>query len=427
MTSLQLTTSCLSNQVSKITCSSPSCGQPSLSTTAPYIVGGDVAIEGQWPWSVALLFNGDYRCSAVLIDTYWVLSAAHCFYNANNGYSMTNVPQYFSLRLGTTKRLGSSPHLTIAGISRIIAHPQYTHTSNNYQYNDLALIQLNQPVTFDSYISPICLPSNSPRGALCYAIGWGLTALDQCELSFVDIVTIVKPVTNHCYKLNFQLIIRSNQLWIVSFADSDPAVDLRQAKMQVWPFGQCDQTQYWGRQLNSTTQLCAGYTNGYITMCQVHSTCLTCQFKMNENKIKYTVHNGNIVHVAHIISPIIWSFVPSRLHQGSELWRFHGELFTRIYQDPSRLTTVGHHGWPSAGGNKCLKIPPHVPQVMIKLPLECIHWPHSNHIIIQPVPLLAHPCKLDPPNIQPVPSLEQREAMPSSTIVSHNPKKTNTG
>ena len=48
--------------------------------------------------------------------------------------------------------------------------------------------------------------------------------------------------------------------------------------------------------------------------------------------------------------------------------------FTRIYQDPSRLPTIGHHGWPSAGGKKqMLTNTPHVPQVMIKLPLKCIN------------------------------------------------------
>ena len=42
---------------------------------------------------------------------------------------------------------------------------------------------------------------------------------------------------------------------------------------------------------------------------------------------------------------------------------------SRIYQDPSRLPTVGHHGWwmaISRGKSKCLKITSHVPQVMIK-------------------------------------------------------------
>ena len=99
-----------------------------------------------------------------------------------------------------------------------------------------------------------------------------------------------------------------------------------------------------------------------------------------------------------------------------------GLIFTRIYQDPSRLPAIGHHGWPSAGEkSKCLKIPPHVPQVMIKLPLKCIHRPHSDHLIIQPVPLITHPiCKLEPPNFQPVPSSKQLEGMPSSTIILHN-------
>ena len=61
---------------------------------------------------------------------------------------------------------------------------------------------------------------------------------------------------------------------------------------------------------------------------------------------------------------------------------------------------------------------------MIKLPLKRIHWPHRNHILIQPVPFLTHPIrKLELANIQPVPSLKQLEAMPSSTFVSYNLKE----
>ena len=61
---------------------------------------------------------------------------------------------------------------------------------------------------------------------------------------------------------------------------------------------------------------------------------------------------------------------------------------------------------------------------MIKLPLKRIHWPHLNHIIIQPVPLLSHSIhKLESPNIQSAPSLEQLEDMSSPAIVSHNLKE----
>ena len=31
-----------------------------------------------------------------------------------------------------------------------------------------------------------------------------------------------------------------------------------------------------------------------------------------------------------------------------------------------------------------LKIPPHVSQLMIRLPLECIHRPHGDNVVIQP-------------------------------------------
>ena len=106
----------------------------------------------------------------------------------------------------------------------------------------------------------------------------------------------------------------------------------------------------------------------------------------------------------------IWQLTPQYNHK-------------QDYQDPSRLPTVSHHGWPSAGEeSKCLKIPPHIPQVMIKLPLKCMHsltLPQPHHHPTHSTPR-THPIhKLEPPNIQPVPSPKQLEAMPFSTIVSH--------
>ena len=54
-------------------------------------------------------------------------------------------------------------------------------------------------------------------------------------------------------------------------------------------------------------------------------------------------------------------------------------IITRIYQDlPGSIQ--GPHQWVTIDGrqqgkNQVLKIPLHVPQVMIKLPLKCIHRP----------------------------------------------------
>lgn len=44
------------------------------------IVGGKVAVPGDFKWQVTLLNNGDMFCGGSIINTYWVVSAAHCTY-----------------------------------------------------------------------------------------------------------------------------------------------------------------------------------------------------------------------------------------------------------------------------------------------------------------------------------------------------------
>ena len=48
------------------------------------IVGGNSSTEGEWPWQVSLrlkhplIHSVAHWCGAVLIDTNWVATAAHC-------------------------------------------------------------------------------------------------------------------------------------------------------------------------------------------------------------------------------------------------------------------------------------------------------------------------------------------------------------
>ncbi|KAF7653301.1 hypothetical protein LDENG_00084830 [Lucifuga dentata] len=60
-------------------------------------------------------------------------------------------------------------------LKRIISHPNY----NTYTYdNDIALIELDSPLTYTDYIRPICLPAaqyDFPIGSTVWISGWGAT------------------------------------------------------------------------------------------------------------------------------------------------------------------------------------------------------------------------------------------------------------
>lgn len=61
-------------------------------------------------------------------------------------------------------------------IKRIISHPYF----NDYTYDyDVAVMELQSPVTFSSVVQPICLPDvthNFPVGKDMWVTGWGATA-----------------------------------------------------------------------------------------------------------------------------------------------------------------------------------------------------------------------------------------------------------
>ena len=63
----------------------------------------------------------------------------------------------------------------IIPIDQIIVHPNYHPpvTGNDY---DVALIKLEEPITFNNDVRPVCLPTmNFPAGKNCYVTGWGDT------------------------------------------------------------------------------------------------------------------------------------------------------------------------------------------------------------------------------------------------------------
>ncbi|XP_040183613.1 transmembrane protease serine 11D-like [Rana temporaria] len=126
------------------------------------IVGGSPAPSRSWPWQASLRLNGIHKCGATLISNTWLTSAAHCFELSTDVNSWTVV-------LGTTL---SSPGNGLK-LRRIIVHESFSFTGNG---NDIALLELSDPVTLQQNIRTVCLPKasdNFPDDSSCYVTGWG--------------------------------------------------------------------------------------------------------------------------------------------------------------------------------------------------------------------------------------------------------------
>ncbi|XP_069058045.1 complement C1s subcomponent-like [Pleurodeles waltl] len=131
---------------------------------------GSKAQPGNFPWQV---FFPQPRGGGALISDQWVLTAAHVVEDQesiNMVINVTNLEEMqFAIQL-TSKEIFIHPDL-----KKKDAHQPRTDFNN-----DIALIRLNNKVTMNQFISPICLPGSGTSYALQenklgYISGWGKT------------------------------------------------------------------------------------------------------------------------------------------------------------------------------------------------------------------------------------------------------------
>ena len=142
-------------------------------TKSARIVSGHKSSFGWWPWMVSVRrtsyfgFSTSHRCGGVILNHQWIATAGHCVDDL--------LKTQIRLRIGEYDFTNTSepyPHIK-RGIKKKIIHPNY----NSFTYeNDLALIQVDEPIDFGAHIRPICLPPEdtddlSDRNATI--TGWG--------------------------------------------------------------------------------------------------------------------------------------------------------------------------------------------------------------------------------------------------------------
>merc|ERR1711988_1830349 len=128
------------------------------------IVGGFEAQENQWPWQVALFIDNAWFCGGSIISENYVMTAAHCADGAS----------YFDIMAGAHNvRASSEPHRVEITSYNGWTHPGWNH---NTLENDIALIELPSPMSFNEYIKPSCMPmagDTADVNEMVTCTGWG--------------------------------------------------------------------------------------------------------------------------------------------------------------------------------------------------------------------------------------------------------------
>ena len=166
-----------------------------------FAIGGRDTSPGEFPhmgaigWKAAI-GTWVFKCGSSLISEKFVLTAAHCSSASTRDTTIADpIPKI--VRLGDKNIIdtglnGQKPY--DENIIKIITHPQYAAPK---KYFDIALMELENAVSFDKYIQPACLWDKfdvSGLGKQATLTGWGVietggrTTSPELQAAVVDVI-----------------------------------------------------------------------------------------------------------------------------------------------------------------------------------------------------------------------------------------------
>ncbi|OWF48873.1 chymotrypsinogen A-like [Mizuhopecten yessoensis] len=151
------------------------------------IVGGQSALEGEWPWQVSFHDVTGHFCGGSLINDQWVVTAAHCL--------QRHTPTDVTIYLGEhhlDNVTGNENKLTT---SEWVVHPTYAPSQRGTP-NDIALVKLDRAVDITgNYVRTACLPGSMDvfdETDHCVISGWG-NSMGTADEKYLQHISV--PIT----------------------------------------------------------------------------------------------------------------------------------------------------------------------------------------------------------------------------------------
>ncbi|KAK6627827.1 hypothetical protein RUM44_010306 [Polyplax serrata] len=182
----------VTESVVESTCKPCSCGTANKKIR---IVGGKPTQVNEYPWMALLMYNKKFYCGGSLINTRYVLTAAHCV----DGFNKQKITVRF---LEHDRGSESESSVIERKVNRVIRHSGYNDRTFN---NDIALLQLDKEVTFDDELRPVCLPARGKSFSHYDGLvtGWGVRSQGGVTSPILHEVTVPIMSNAECRKTKY--------------------------------------------------------------------------------------------------------------------------------------------------------------------------------------------------------------------------------
>merc|ERR1712198_606826 len=112
-----------------------------------------ISLPGQLRVSRLDFGQTQHICGATVVSNKWIITAAHCIIAGPKPGNYKVVVGRHSLRKFDKKTRRHN-------VRRVIVHPKWAGDYTEEMSNDIALIELKTPMSFNEFVQPACLPDN---------------------------------------------------------------------------------------------------------------------------------------------------------------------------------------------------------------------------------------------------------------------------